>query len=101
MRPSDYVKKGWTKGFLARNSNGMSRSPNDPDAICWCMIGAICKATTNDAEVNKFLKCTYNVLKKRGIRSPVDAYNDTVGRTRDEVLSVLEEAEKEYYETKS
>lgn len=97
MKPSDYIKKGWTQGSLARNSKGMLRSPDDPDAICWCMIGAICKVTTNNAEVMRFLQCTHNALKKRGIPSAIAAYNDTVGRTKEEVIEVLEEAEKEYY----
>lgn len=41
LLPSDYLKKGRTRGPLAVDSRGCDVSPNDPEACKWCMSGAI------------------------------------------------------------
>lgn len=37
----------WTKGCFARDINQDSTSADYPDAVCWCALGAIQKATKN------------------------------------------------------
>lgn len=39
--------KRWTQGTYARDSNGYSVTPNDPDAVCWCGWGAISKVSAD------------------------------------------------------
>lgn len=31
----------WTKGALARTEEGTKTLPDDDDAVCWCLVGAV------------------------------------------------------------
>lgn len=46
MKPSDYIKKGWTRTAWARNDQGCAVSADDPGAVSWCLIGAIVVSRT-------------------------------------------------------
>ncbi len=35
------VDRGWTQGGMARDAAGCQVTPRDPDAVCWCALGAI------------------------------------------------------------
>jgi hypothetical protein len=37
-------KKTWTRRTFARAANGSSVMPTNPDAVCWCAVGALYKA---------------------------------------------------------
>lgn len=37
----------WTSGAVARDDNGHRVAPWDPDAVCWCLVGALDKAATD------------------------------------------------------
>lgn len=44
-RTIELLTQGWTTGALARNSDGYYCSSLDRDAVCWCLHGALIKAT--------------------------------------------------------
>ena len=50
MKPSELIAKpeAWTKNTEARNALGLKTSALDPDAVSWCLAGAIRKT---DAEI--------------------------------------------------
>lgn len=35
------IEKGWTQGLPAKESLGLPVSPDNQDAVCWCLIGAL------------------------------------------------------------
>lgn len=35
------VPERWTRNVSARNANGVPVCPTSPDAVCWCVAGAI------------------------------------------------------------
>lgn len=41
-------KERWTHGVEARDVDGESISPRDPNAICWCATGAIAHKCTEE-----------------------------------------------------
>ena len=49
----------WTKQFFARKANGHYASPDNDDAVCWCILGAIQKAYPDLTEQNKILTKLY------------------------------------------
>lgn len=59
-------KEHWTQGTNARNSEGNPVGIEDPCAVKFCLVGAICKATGNGKERVDAL----NYLEKR-----IDAYS--------------------------
>lgn len=40
-------EENWTKGTMARDTNGYEVGARDPKATCWCSLGAI-RAATNE-----------------------------------------------------
>lgn len=42
------VESGWTKDTLARNESGYPVAPGSPEATCWCLVGALVKASGPD-----------------------------------------------------
>lgn len=75
----------WTQGFFARDSSGSLRHSCEPDACCWCAIGAIslCYKDCSPREdaIQKLFGRVGNVAE----------WNDYPLRTQDEVVAVLKE----------
>lgn len=81
-KPSDYIKKGWCQGTNAKDSLGWFCVPSDPDAIGWCLSGAILAAYPNDP-VKREKVCN---------QLPIVAlvtWNDEPGRLQAEVVELL------------
>lgn len=85
-----------TKVVNARDENGVTRSPFDPRACCWCLLGAIRKVT-NDGDASEVRE----VLVKRIRRVSVEPYlweeaiwmfNDHHNSTHENVLKLLDKA---------
>ena len=84
MKPSDYIKKGWTQRFCAKDANGNSCSSTDQNAVCWCPLGAIFAAYPGIEQISV-------VDKLQGhLDSGIMQWNDTPGRTKEEVIAALE-----------
>lgn len=78
--------EAWTKGAAARDRDGRSVDFNHPDAICWCVTGAIekcypCNISNRDAR---------NRLKA-AVRAVdwIHKWNDAQTTTHSQVLEVL------------
>lgn len=39
--------KKWVKGEYAKDHDGVGTYSTDPEAVCWCMVGAMNKALAN------------------------------------------------------
>ena len=44
MRPSEYIQKGWTKKWFARDRDEIKIRPEYGNAVMWCAIGAMMRA---------------------------------------------------------
>ena len=77
----------WTQNVSARDSMGRPTCPSASEAVCWCALGALGKASRFNSdhvfEVRKLL------LKQLG-GSVVFIFNDT--RTHAEVLALFDAA---------
>lgn len=77
------IDKGWTQNTFARNAAGYHVSATHPNATCFCMIGAL-KAVNDNVtpwETLKYFKIDH-----------IPDFNDTIGRTLDQVLQKFDEA---------
>lgn len=71
----------WTKGSFARDINQNSTSADEPDAACWCALGAIQKATKNSkasADASLYLVSV--------VETNVPIFNDYLSTTHDKVM---------------
>jgi hypothetical protein len=83
MKPSDYIKRGWTQGTAARNLVAERVNATSPYAVCWCIFGALLAADRIKSGATRYkLQCHLR-------QDPVD-WNDTPGRTKEEVIAALE-----------
>ena len=99
----------WTVGFMARDGEGAPCSSAAPEARCWCLVGAVNRAT-EDLDISPaFRDAVYrrlceelNRMEPSGewrageratvefIRGALTAFNDH--RTHDQVLTLLDRA---------
>jgi hypothetical protein len=90
MKPSDYIRKGWTQEAYARNKAGNSVGSHSPNAVSWCLYGALVAAYPDDAEwIKVYNKVLFQIQKKSPYDIPA-AWNDRPGRTQAEVILLLE-----------
>lgn len=72
----------WTQGAFARNEKGYKVSPDNPEAICFCLIGSIRKISGNKySSAERFVQ-----LKFEGHRFD---FNDEIDRIQPEVVAKL------------
>ena len=86
---ADYIDRGFCKGVLAENVAGKPCGVDDPDAVAWCAIGALGKAT-----ITLGLSDAEDWALTRGLRDHlgvvnVSDWNDAEERTAGDVSSTL------------
>jgi len=77
----------WTRGHFARNKDGKSVDKFSPDAVCWCLWGAIEVAYGEDSKAEAKLR--NHLLKIRNSAS-ISYFND-MEATFPEVRALIEE----------
>ena len=91
MKPSDYIRKGWCQGYMARDSNGAPCDPAWQEATYWCLWGALYKAygeekiDTREKVVTKL----YDQLQCKEHWSSLGTWNDNTSRTQQDVIALL------------
>ena len=82
--------KRWTKHANARDSNGQDCNLRSPEAVCWCITGAMSKVRNESYEAmyHKVMKAIIKLFDGNGIV----AFNDDPNTTHEMVMQVLEEA---------
>jgi hypothetical protein len=82
------LRQGWVQNNSALDACGDVVKPTDPNAVCWCLTGAAQAVMPDEATrfrlYQKMFPFTNNPI-------PVAfAFNDTPGRTVDEVIALVE-----------
>jgi hypothetical protein len=73
----------WIRGTYARDRNGKDVGPYNPDAVCWCVQGAMGKLRFSE-EARAYVKPL--------IDNSWAAWNDDPSRTHLEVVEMIERA---------
>jgi hypothetical protein len=80
----------WTKGTLARDSEGFATNVNGPTACSFCLVGAIEHCYTS---IQDTLRATTKVKQELRKQYPnvefVGQWNDHPDRTHEEVVNLL------------
>jgi hypothetical protein len=89
-RAADLIEPegAWSNDDVARTATGEETHASDPEATCWCALGAIWR-TADRAGVNRYAadKPLFNLLGKS-----IGEFNDAPERTQAEVVAKLREA---------
>lgn len=108
MLPSEYVQMGWWQGAMAIDEDGNALEYGEnKTAVAWCLGGAVEAAyfTSPTFDLRSFYDTVENVLREGGglplepdrpdgHTRPASRWNDMAERTQEEVVAVLEAAER-------
>jgi hypothetical protein len=90
------LAQGWTQGALARDAVGQEVEPDSPDAVCWCLIGAMQRGAgptyPNYAALRDTLRQDLGIRREfeaLGEEVTLTRWNDTPGRTQAEVVALV------------
>lgn len=94
MKLRDILKteKDWTKGYYARNSEGLKVLPDSGEAVCYCISGAICASGTGYASTEMVTNAIKALFPERVHPEghAVPEFNDHPETTFDDVCKVIE-----------
>jgi hypothetical protein len=76
---SDETK--WTQNVHARDKDGHPLWSSHPQAVCWCLMGAVDKCYPGTNRVGEL------IVSK--IKMPIDEWNDLLERTYEDVYSLV------------
>jgi hypothetical protein len=88
-RAKALIKKGWCKGSFARDKNGMGVPFNSPQAVKFCMLGAVYRAAGSSS--NNLATDLYHILCKV-MPNTVSYFNDKFGRKKSQILAKFDQA---------
>lgn len=98
MKPSEFLRQNeWCKGSLAKDKNGDCVSLNDPSAVSFCANGVIYKGILkeNVGDMENFSQIVRAIIKERKGRClSISSYNDRFCGSKEELISIFEEAER-------
>lgn len=99
------AKRGvWIQGDWGRTKEGNDVPPCTPEAVQFCLDGAICRATCEltDTTVKRSYQSPASAAAARRLRASFDRgvdgrpsvieFNDTPGRSRADILAALDKA---------
>jgi hypothetical protein len=88
----------WTQGVLARDSESRGCYPVSPEAMSWCVVGALCRIYEDERKlldaihlVGKAIADLYDYNQLTV--DEIEDWNDDPERTFDDVRKVLETAD--------
>jgi hypothetical protein len=85
------IERGWSQGADARDAQGRSVALTSDEAQAWSLIGAFALAAT-DGIPRSHVRRALVVLSDVIATDSLQEWNDDHDRTREEVLSALEQA---------
>jgi hypothetical protein len=80
----------WTQGANARDARGRAVSDTAPDATCFCLVGGMNRVLKPDDGPDRYLELK-DALTSCGVPDLV-MFNDQRGRTKEDVLTLIESA---------
>lgn len=79
------VPERWTKKELARHANGNCIGPNETNASCWCLVGAL--MSVNMGATDKAIQALGKIHDRN-----LFEFNDNPATTHADVLAALDKA---------
>jgi hypothetical protein len=90
VKAIDYIRKGWTQNYAAKDANGKSVACFDSNAVCWCALGAIRAAYPEHGGGEARRKLREIIGDSE---ASISDWNDALERTHAEVIEAFEKAE--------
>lgn len=97
LHARNLIARGWTQEADARDAQGRSIQPWNPNAVTWSLLGALVAALESEAEKNEPLAIRELAVACAALAAVIDddsleAWNDRRARTREDVLAAIDRA---------
>lgn len=95
LNAAEIVSGGWTQGAYARDVNDNQVSSGRPEAVCFCILGAIERACINEDGSDYDIQLFYDARDAVSAyleTSFVSGFNDNPFTTKEKVVSALQTA---------
>lgn len=89
-RMRSILRKGWTQHAFARSASERPVESLSQRAVTFCLLGAKNRAVCDLGADLKMERQSYKLLMRCVPDGSISAYNDAKGRTKPEVLKVVE-----------
>ena len=95
MKAHEYLSQGdnWCQDSFCQDANGAPMLSGSAEACKRCMVEAINHCYSDDDEALTAQKKVYDTLYKRNCTDVLTVWNDKPGRTKEEVIELLKEAD--------
>lgn len=92
-RAKELIERGWTQNTRARDAEGDPTHADSADAVMFCVEGACVRAAFETGIDGWAIEDRLETaLGKRGFNASIARWNDRPDRTKEEVLTLMEEA---------
>jgi hypothetical protein len=81
------IRRGWCRGAIAKDARGVACDPASPDAVAWCIVGAVLL----DQDATQALRTALHRLHPTAARS-LQCWQDANGRRQEDVIELFEAA---------
>ena len=125
LETRNLIERGWCKGVSARNSFFRCCDTHSNEAVCWCLTGAIIRATRQEFRsiypdycvegsskyVSFYVRCfsrihavlsdllTFELGESHtALCSHIQAWNDEPQRKKEHVLTLIDKTLERYYD---
>lgn len=85
------ILKGWCQNSLAQDENNSSVDMRAPEAVKFCILGAIYRI----GFANEIYSATKNATQALGFGDLMTTYNNAPGRTKYEVAAIFDHAKEQ------
>lgn len=100
LKARTYIEKGWTQASHAKNSEGRHVPPTHPNAVCWCLEGAVVAQRETGVSLDDFILAMVALADQIPMESrrsgtvgeQVTFFNDNGITTQQEALEWLDKA---------
>jgi hypothetical protein len=82
----------WTQDFIARDKIGRPVNVTDPDAVCFCSLGALARAEPDPEARAKAKIYLHDAVDHLTGGWGIATFNDREGRTHEEVMAMWDKA---------
>ena len=90
MKAYKYLQRGWCQGAVARDVAGEEVPAGSPEAVAWCLTGALQRAYGFYNLTDKLAESLAKVeARLRGVGGSASEWNDAPDRTQGEVVALL------------
>lgn len=85
-------RKGWTRCYYARNSEGVEVDVHSDSAACFCISGALSRAKSELKASNRIYELAYKILTKVTPRNNIVRFNDDECKSQTQAIKMFEAA---------